>query len=58
MPASYDVVRSTSLAADFIVACRLILRRRMARQALQLLMQRSKCWVDCNMVSGMQDTAK
>lgn len=32
--ASYDVVRSASLAADFVVACRLILRRRPSRATL------------------------
>ena len=32
--ASYDVVGSTSLAKEFIVACRLILRRRPSRMAV------------------------
>jgi hypothetical protein len=32
--ALYDVVRSAALAADFVVACRLILRRRPVRATL------------------------
>jgi len=32
--ASYDVTGSASLAADFVVACRLILRRRPSRATL------------------------